>query len=85
MDAQSVYGKVPFGVGMAAKKQGIPCVAIAGSMGKGAEDLYDYGIDSILTTVHSIMSLGEAMENAEELFQNAAERMFRMIRAGRKL
>lgn len=82
MDYQSVFGKVPFGVGMAAKKQGIPCVAIVGGMGKGASDIYEYGVDSIITTINGVMSIEEAMENAEELFLNAAERMFRMIRVG---
>lgn len=83
MDYQSVFGKVPFGVGMAAKKQGIPCVAIVGGMGKDASDIYEYGVDSIITTVNGAMSVEEAMENAEEMFLNAAERMFRLIRVGR--
>lgn len=84
MDYQSVFGKVPFGVGMAAKKQGIPCVAIVGGMGKGAADIYEYGVDSIITTIDGVMSIEDAMENAEELFLNAAERMFRMIHVGMK-
>lgn len=83
MDYQSVFGKVPFGVGMAAKKQGIPCVAIVGGMGKDASDIYEYGVDSIITTVNGAMSVEEAIENAEEMFLNAAERMFRLIRVGR--
>lgn len=82
MDHQSVYGKVPFGVGMAAKKYGIPCAAIVGSMGKGAEELYACGVDSVITTVNGVMPIEEALENAEELFLNGAERMFRFIRAG---
>lgn len=82
MDYQSVFGKVPSGVGMAAKKQGIPCVAIVGGMGKGASDIYDYGVDSIITTINGAMDIEDAMEKAEELFLNAAERMFRMIRLG---
>lgn len=85
MDYQSVFGKVPFGVGMAAKKQGIPCVAIVGGMGKDASDIYAYGVDAIITTVNGAMPVEEAMENAEELFLNAAERMFRFIRVGRSM
>lgn len=82
MDNQSVYGKVPSGVGMAAKKQGIPCVAIVGGMGTGASDIYEYGVDSVITTINGIMTIEEAMEHAEELFLNAAERLFRMVRVG---
>lgn len=85
MDYQSVYGKVPCGVGMAAKRQGIPCVAVVGGMGKGASDIYACGVDSIITTINGAMPVEEALENAEELFLNAAERMFRMIKAGMEI
>lgn len=82
MDFQSVFGKVPSGVGKAAKKQGIPCVAIVGGMGTGAEDIYGAGVDSIITTINGAMPVEEAIEHAQELFSSAAERMFRMIRTG---
>lgn len=54
-------------------------------MGNGAELVYEYGIDSIITTVNRIMPLSEALDRAEELYLNAAERMFRMLYAGKKL
>ena len=82
-DGQSVCGKVMQGVGLRCRKYGIPAVAIAGSMGPGAEALFDFGIESIITTVNGIMPLEEALERAEELYLNAARRMFRMLRAGR--
>ena len=82
-DGQSVCGKVMQGVGLRCRKYGIPAVAIVGSMGPGAEVLFDFGIESIITTVNGIMPLEEALERAEELYLNAARRMFRMLRAGR--
>lgn len=85
MDYQSVYGKVPFGVGMAAKKQGIPCVAVVGGMGRDAADIYGYGVNSIITTINGAMPIEKALENAEELFSNAAERLFRMIDVGMRI
>lgn len=85
MDYQSVYGKVPFGVGMAAKKQNIPCVAVVGGMGRDAANIYKYGVNSIMTTINGAMPLEYALEHAEELFSNAAERMFRMIKAGMEI
>lgn len=85
MDYQSVYGKVPFGVGSAAKKQDIPCIAIVGGMGRDAANIYEYGVDSIITTINGAMSIEKALENAEELFSNAAERMFRMVRVGMQI
>ena len=73
------------GVGKRCRAHGIPAVAIVGSMGEGAENIYEYGIDSIVTTVNAIMPLTEALERAEELYLNAARRMFRMLKAGSTL
>ena len=84
-DWQSVSGKVMQSVGMHCRKFGIPVTAVVGSMGPGAEQLYEYGIDSIITTINGIMPLKEAMDRAEELYLDAARRMFRMLRAGRQL
>lgn len=84
-DWQSVFGKVMQGVGMHCKAHNIPAVAIVGSMGKGAEDIFDYGIESMITTINGVMTLPEALENAEELYLCAARRMFRMLRAGSRL
>ncbi len=84
-DWQSAFGKVIRGVGMRCKAKGIPAVALSGSMGRGAEDIYDHGIESIQTAVNAPMPLPEAMDRAEGLYLNAARRMFRMLRAGQKM
>ncbi len=84
-DWQSVFGKVMQGVGSRCQRTGVPAVAIVGSMGTGAEQIFDHGIESIMTTVNGIMPLEEAMERAEELYLGAARRMFRMLRAARGL
>lgn len=81
-DWQSAFGKVLHGVGMRCKKYHIPVVALAGSMGQGAEQIYESGIDSILTTVNAPMELHTALEQAEELYLNAARRLFRMLKVG---
>lgn len=82
IDWQSAFGKVPSGVGRRCKAKGIPAVAIVGGMGQGAEKIYEFGIDSILPAIHGAMDIQEACSRAEELYANAAERMFRMIRVG---
>lgn len=84
-DRQSAFGKVIQGVGMRCKKRNIPAVALVGSIGDGAEDIYNYGIRSIMTTVNSPMPLEEALNRAEELYIKAAIRMFRMIKTGMEL
>lgn len=82
IDWQSVFGKVPSGVGMRCKAKQIPAVAIVGGMGNGAEKIYEFGVDSIVPTINGAMDIEEALERAEELYISAADRAFRMIRAG---
>ena len=84
-DWQSAFGKVMQGVGRRCLRQGVPAVAIVGSMGDGAEQIFDYGIESMITTVNGVMPLEEALERAEELYLGAARRLFRMLRAARRL
>ena len=84
-DWQSVFGKVMQGVGSHCKAFGIPAVAIVGSMGPGAEDIFDHGIVSIMTTVNGVMSLNEALSRADELYLSTARRLFRLLRAGKAL
>ena len=84
-DWQSAFGKVMQGVGRRCLRQGVPAVAIVGSLGDGAEQIFDYGIESMITTVNGVMPLEEALERAEELYLGAARRLFRMLRAARGL
>lgn len=79
MDFQSAFGKAACGVGMRCKAAGIPCFALVGSMGKGAEEMFTRGITSIMPVVDSVINLDQAMENAEDLCYSAAVRMFRFI------
>ncbi|WP_320927689.1 glycerate kinase [Hungatella sp.] len=85
IDWQSAFGKVPSGIGNRCRKKGIPAIAIVGGMGDKAEMIFDHGIDSIITTINGAMGLDEALERAEELYAGAAERAFRMVKAGMKI
>jgi len=82
IDGQSVFGKVPVGVARRCKEKNVPVVAISGIMGENAQAVYDYGINSIMTTINRDMPLEEALSRAEELLFDAADRMFRLIKAG---
>lgn len=84
-DWQSCYGKVMQGVGKRAKAKGIPAVGLSGSLGKDAAGIFDYGIDSLMTTVDAPMSLEEALRRAQELYYLGAVRMFRLIRTGMEI
>lgn len=81
-DWQSCFGKVMQGVGCRCKSHGIPVIALVGSMGDGAEQIFDYGICSMVTTINGVMGLEEALHNAEELYYNGAVRMFRLLHVG---
>ncbi len=85
IDWQSAFGKVPSGIGQRCRAKGVPAVAIVGGMGDGAEKIYEFGVDSILPTINGAMDIEEALERAEELYAGAADRMFRMLRAGMEL
>lgn len=84
-DWQSCFGKVMQGIGQRCRRKGIAAVALTGSMGPGAEKIYDYGIRSIMTTVNGVMELNEAFERAEDLYYQGAIRMFRFIALGMEL
>jgi len=79
IDYQSVLGKVPVGVGQRAKKYNLPVIAIVGGMGKNAQAVYEYGVDSIMPIPQGICELQYSMEHAEELLEDAAERAMRML------
>jgi glycerate kinase len=80
VDYQTQYGKTPYGVAKLAKKYNIPVIAIAGGIGKDAEDLYSKGFDSIFSIVDKPMTLEDAMENSELLVQKTAERIMRVLK-----
>ena len=84
-DWQSCFGKVMQGVGERAQKKGVPAVGLSGSLGKNAEQIFDCGIESLMTTVDAPMPLEEALGNAEALYYRGAVRMFRFIRTGMRI
>ena len=85
MDGQSIRGKVPVGVAMRAKKCGIPVLAIVGDIGADAKEVFNYGIDSIMSTVDRAMGLNEAMARSSETLRDAAQRACMIIRIGMKI
>lgn len=85
IDVQSLYGKVPMGVAKRAVKQAKPVLAIVGSIGSGAEELYNHGLSSIVSIVNGPMPLEKSIEQAYELTMGASERAFRMIKIGQGL
>ena len=54
-------------------------------MGHKAMDICNCGISSLMTSVNAPMQVSEAMERAEELYYEAALRMFRFVKVGMDL
>lgn len=75
-DEQSCHGKAMQGIGLAGKKADIPVIALCGSVEPGAEGLKECGIKALFEMKPKDMPVSEAMERAEELYLEAAEKMF---------
>ncbi len=81
-DFQTAHGKAPVGIARVAKKHNVPVVCLAGGLGDGAEDVYDQGIDALMSIVPQPMGLEQCMANGEVLIEAAAERLCRLIKVG---
>jgi glycerate kinase len=64
IDGQTLHGKAPIGVAGLAKRYGIPVIGIAGSLGHGADQVHEHGIDAIFSVVVHPCSLAEAFAEA---------------------
>lgn len=85
IDGQSLFGKVPVGIGRLAKRWDIPVIAFAGSIGDGSQKLESEGIHAVMPIVEGPMNLAEAMQNSEKLLYNAAMRLMKILHTGRIL
>ncbi len=78
IDGQSVYGKLTHGVTVAAKRRGVPVVAVAGIIGDGHQAMRDAGIEAIETLAgESEAERDAAMADPLPRIEAAAERLAR--------
>ncbi len=82
-DRQTLYGKAPAGVAGVAQKYDVPVVCISGSLAGGAEELYNRGFAGLFSITDGPMSLDQAMNQAPQLLERAAESVVRLFLAGR--
>lgn len=85
IDFQTQFGKTPYGVAQVAKKHGKPVIAVAGTLGEGAEELYSKGIDAVVSILDSPMSLEEAIQKTPTLLEATGERIGRLLTLGQAL
>ena len=79
LDYQTKFGKVPYGIAQLSRKYNKPVIGIAGSLGEGYEELYEYGFQSIISIMEGPITLEEAIKNSRKLILNSAESIIRMI------
>jgi len=82
IDGQTIQGKTPIGVALAAKKYHIPVLAITGGLGAGWRLVLQHGIDGVTPITDQPMTLHEAMRDAHRLVSAATERTVRIFCAG---
>jgi glycerate 2-kinase len=78
IDGQSVYGKLTHAVTVAAKRRGVPVVAVAGIVGPGHEAMREAGIEAIETLAMTSTEERDAAIRAPlPRIEDAAERLMR--------
>lgn len=83
LDSLSVkYGKAPTGVARRCRAVGIPVIAIAGSLGEGAEEYLNEGATSLEALASGPLTLEYAMEHAGELLEAAVVRALSSVKCG---
>ncbi|MCU0902022.1 MAG: glycerate kinase [Cypionkella sp.] len=85
LDGQSPFGKVPCEVGRRAEAQGVPTIALAGTIGRGVDQTFDHGISAFASILKRPCTLEEAIRDGEKLLRRATEDALRMMSVGLRL
>lgn len=85
VDATTTTGKVPFWVAQQAQALGKPVLALGGSLGQGAQELYRYGLDWVGSIIPHPSTLEEAMQHAEDWVADAISQAMRLVQLGQHL
>jgi glycerate kinase len=75
LDAGSLHGKAPIAVARLCKALGIPCIALIGSVGEGAERALAEGLRAYFPVSDGSMPLEACVRRAPELLEALAERV----------
>lgn len=79
VDLQTLRGKVPAGVAALAGKYNKPVLVMTGTVGEGAEKLYEKGVTAIVPLTDAPMTLEDAKRNAPRLLHNAVHRTMKIL------
>ena len=84
IDFQTAFSKAPAGVAERARAHGVPCIAIAGSVGSGLAALHNLGINAVFSLCPGPVSLEQAMASGGDYLATVAEQAVRAFLAGRR-
>lgn len=79
LDEQTLRGKTVAGVCRRAQKFGVPVIAFGGAVGLSGAQMDELGLLSAFAIADGPRSLGECVQNAGPLLQNAVERALRLL------
>lgn len=79
IDAQTRFGKTPYGVAKTARAMGIPVVALAGCVRSDSTELYAHGFDALFSIMQCPGSLEEALDRGEANLQFTVENLARLL------
>ncbi|KAF1923749.1 glycerate kinase [Didymella exigua CBS 183.55] len=82
LDSQSTQGKMTTEVARRAKRRGAQVVALAGTIGEGADGCYGAGIKAFTSIMRGPLTLEEAIVQTDNLVKDGAEKVVRMIMVG---
>jgi glycerate kinase len=83
LDAQSAYGKTAVGVARLAHSLACPTIALAGTIGPGAEAVLEQGVSAYFSLCPGPITLDQAISQAERLLESVSAHAFRVFLAGR--
>jgi glycerate kinase len=85
LDAQTVFGKAPAGVAKAAKKFGLPVIAICGSLGPDAGKTKAAGIDACFSALEEPVAEADLRKRAPGMLERCAEQVGRLLSLDAKM
>lgn len=71
-DAQTLYGKVPYGILQLAKRANKPVLCLSGALSKGYDQLYDAGMIGIFSSADRAMTFQQALSQGPEKLEALA-------------
>ncbi|MFH0910936.1 MAG: glycerate kinase [Planctomycetota bacterium] len=85
LDSQTAFGKAPAAVAALARRQGVPCIVLAGSVACEAAALREAGFVAALSICPGPVALADALANASTYLCQTTEEAVRLFLAGGRL